>query len=160
MKPQMRMLVPLLLASLVALHGQTTRKRAATPAVSSPQQIAETIQHLESELRIATMKGDPAWFEEHLAENYAEIDAQGKVTTRAEVIEFYKTAQPEYDTWNLSEGTARTYNGNTVILTGKTEFAGTVGNKPVSGAYRLTRIWIKQGLDWQLAAQQASRIGG
>lgn len=159
MKPQLRLLVPLLLASLIVLHGQTTRKRAATPAVSSPQQIAETIQHLESELRIATMNGDPAWFEEHLAENYAEIDAQGKASTRDQVIEFYKTTQPEYDTWNLSEGTARSYNGDTVILTGKTEFAGTVGNKPVSGAYRLTRVWIKHGLDWQLAAQQASRIG-
>ena len=158
MKPQFRMLVPLLLASILVLQSQTTRKKAG-PAVSSPQEIAETIQHLESELRIATMKGDPVWFEEHLAENYAEIDAQGKVTTRAEVIEFYKTTQPEYDTWNLSEGTARTYNGNTVILTGKTEFAGTIGNKPVSGAYRLTRVWTKQGLDWELAAQQATRIG-
>lgn len=160
MKLRILMLVLLLPPSLVLLQGQAGRKRAATPVASSPQQIAEAIQHLESELRIAIMKGDAAWFQEHLAENYAETDAQGRVSTRAEVIQFYRTTQPDYDSWNLSDGTARTYNGNTVILTGKTEVEGTVGGQRVSGAYRFTRVWIKQGLEWQLAASQTTRIAG
>lgn len=147
----------LLLPSLLLLQSQGSRKQGR-PVVSSPQQIAEAIQHLESELRIATMKGDASWFQEHLAENYAETDAQGKISNRSEVIQFYRTTQPEYDSWNLSEGTARTYNGNTVILTGKLELEATVRGQSVSGAYRFTRVWIKQGLEWQLAASQTTRI--
>lgn len=115
---------------------------------------------MESGLRIAIMKGDAAWFEEHLAENYAETDADGKISSRSEVIEFYRTTQPEYDTWNLSDGTARTYNGNTVILTGRIDLDGTVRGQHVSGGYRFTRVWIKQGLEWQLAASQITRIAG
>jgi hypothetical protein len=161
MKPKINVLVPLLLASLVLLHGQTIRKRSSTGAiVPSPQQIAETIQHLESELRIATMKGDASWFEQHLAPNYADVDAQGKVSTREEVIQFYGTTQPEYETWNLSEGTALTFNADTVILSGKVELDGTIRGQHVSGSFRYIRVWIRQGLDWQLAAQQATRIPG
>jgi hypothetical protein len=159
MKPGIFMLV-LLMPPLLVLQGQSGRKRAGAPVVSSPQQIAEAIQHLESELRIATMKGDASWFQEHLAENYAETDAEGRISNRSEVIQFYRTTQPEYDSWNLSDGTARTYNGNTVILTGKIELEGTLRGQHISGAYRFTRVWIKQGLEWQLAASQSTRIAG
>lgn len=161
MKPRIIALVPLLLASLVMLNGQTSRKHSGTGAVvPTPQQIAETIQRLETELRIATMKGDAAWFEQHLAQNYADVDAQGKASSRAEVIQFYRTTQPEYETWNLSEGNALTFNADTVILTGKVDLDGTVRGQHVSGSFRYLRVWIRQGLDWQLAAQQATRIAG
>jgi uncharacterized protein DUF4440 len=160
MKPGILLLVLLAPASLTLLHGQTGHKRPATPATASAQQIADIIQHLENEMRIATMKGDAGWFEQHLAENYAETDADGKVSNRAEVIQFYRTTAPEYDSWNLSEGTARTYNGNTVILTGKLDLQGTVRGQHVSGSYRVMRVWIKQGLDWQLASSQYTRIAG
>lgn len=160
MKPGTIILVVLLPLSAVLLQAQSVRKRAGAPVVNSPQQIAQEIQHMESTLRIALMKGDASWFQEHLAENYAETDADGRVSSRSEVIEFYRTTQPEYDTWNLSDGTARTYNGNTVILTGKIDLEGTVRGQRVSGAYRFTRVWIKQGLEWQLAASQITRIAG
>ena len=159
MKPGIVMLV-LLVPAFILLQGQSGHKRPATPAVSSPQQIAEAIQHLENEMRIATMKGDAGWFEQHLAKNYAETDPEGKVSDRAEVIQFYRTTAPEYDSWNLSEGTARTYNGNTVILTGKLDLQGRVRGQHVSGSYRVMRVWIKQGMEWQLAASQSTRIAG
>lgn len=159
MKPGLLKLV-LLAVALSTLQAQTAHKRAPGPVVSSPQEIAESIQKLESELRIAIMKADPSWFEEHLAENYAETDAQGKVSNRAEVIQFYRTTQPEFEVWNLSDGTARTYNGNTVILTGRLDLDGTVRGQHIAGGFRFTRVWIKQGMEWQLAASQITRIGG
>ena len=157
MKPRFRMLVPLMLACFILLQGQTRRKTSSSTAKPN---VAETIQHLEDELRIATMKGDAGWFDQYLAEGYAEIDADGKITTRTEVIQFYRTSQPEYDSWNLSEGTARTYNGDVVILTGKLDVTGTVHGQPIKGPFRYTHVWIKQGPQWQLAMQQATRIPG
>lgn len=160
MKPRIPKVVLLLAVPLLFLHAQTSHKRTPAPVTSSAEQIAERIQRLESELRVATMKGDPAWFEEHLAENYSETDAQGKASNRDEVIQFYRTTQPEFEVWNLSDGTARTYNGNTVVLTGKLDLDGTIRGQHVSGVFRFTRVWIKQGLDWQLAASQMTRTAG
>jgi ketosteroid isomerase-like protein len=157
MKPRFRMLVPLVLACFVLLQGQTRRKTSSSTAKPN---VAETIQHLEDELRIATMKGDAGWFAQYLAEGYAEIDADGKISSRTEVIQFYRTSQPEYDSWNLSEGTARTYNGDVVILTGKLDVTGTVHGQPIKGPFRYTHVWIRQGPQWQLAMQHATRIPG
>jgi hypothetical protein len=140
--------------------GSQSKHKAPTPAVSSSEEIAKSIQHLESDLRIATMKGEASWFEEHLAASFIDTDANGKVSNRAEIIQLYRTAAPEYDAWNLSEGTAQTFHGNTVVLTGKLEVQAIPESKSVSGTFRFTRVWIKNGLDWQLAAQQMTRIAG
>jgi hypothetical protein len=37
---------------------------------------------------------------------------------------------------------------------------GAVDGKSISGNYRFTRVWIKEGLDWKLAAEQMTRIAG
>jgi hypothetical protein len=111
-------------------------------------------------LRIATMKGEASWFEQYLAESFVETDANGKLSSRADIIRLYRNNQPEYDSWNLSEGTAQTFHGNTVVLTGKLEVQGAVDGKSISGTYRFTRVWIKDGLDWKLAAEQMTRIAG
>lgn len=157
-KPTIELLVSILLISVAGLHAQPPRQRAGRRAENSQQQIAQAIQRLEDELRIATMKGDAGWFEEHLAESYVDIDAQGKISNRSQIMNFYRTTPPEYESWNQSEGTARNYNGNTVILTGKLEVQTTVHGQPVNSAFRFTHVWIREGSDWQLAAQQATLI--
>jgi hypothetical protein len=158
MKPRFILLVVAATAAFANPQAKTMQKHTPAKVVSSPQEIADTIQKLESELRVAIMKGEASWFEQHLAEHYTETDDQGKVRNRTEVIQFYRTTVPEYETWNLSEGTAQTYNGNAVILTGKLQLDGTVRGQHVSGTFRFTRIWIQQGMDWQLAASQFTRV--
>jgi hypothetical protein len=152
------MLVPIVLACFVLMQGQTRRKAASHS--TARQNVAETIQHLEDDLRIATMKGDAGWFDQYLAQNYSEVDAEGKISSRAEVIQFYRTSQPEFDSWNLSEGTASTYNADVVILTGRLDVQGTMHGQPIKGPFRYTHVWIRQGPQWQLAMQQATRIAG
>ena len=154
------LLLVVFMAVLPIRVGSQARSKAAKPVVSSPEEIAKSIQKLESDLRIATMKGEAAWFEEHLADNYVETDDTGKVSTRTDVVKLYRNTQPEYDSWNLSEGTAQTFHGNTVILTGKLDVEGKVDNKSISGSFRFTRVWIKDGLEWKLAAEQMTRIAG
>lgn len=156
-KPSFTLLALFLLAGVVLLRPQATHRRSTGPVVSSPREIAEAIQKLEGELRVATMKGDASWFEQHLGDSYTETDAQGKFITRAELIQFYRTTQPEYDAWNLSDGTARTFNGDTVVLTGRIEVQASGKAQIATGVYRFTRVWIKQGLEWKLAASQLTR---
>jgi hypothetical protein len=153
--------LPALILPMVpaSLDAQASRKRA-TAVVSSPEDIAKSIQQLESDLRIATMKGEASWFEQHLAETFIETDAAGKTRNRADILQLYHNTQPEYDAWNLSEGTAQTFHGNTVVLTGRLDLEGKVDGKSISGAFRFLRVWIKDGLDWKLAAEQMTKIAG
>ncbi len=134
---------------------QAHRKPAAPRAADT----SDTIQRLEADLRLALLKHEPSWFEEHLAQTYTDVDALGNVHSRAQAIEYYRSPDLSIDVYNLSEGTARTFNGDLVILTGKLEIQGTLRDQSLSGNFRFTRIWVKQGTDnWELAGMQLTRI--
>ena len=157
MKLKALLLVSVFLAAVAMVHPQAARRRTAH---DSTQEIGKAIEQYENQLRIASLKGDASWFQEHLAESYTEIDAEGKVSSRADVIQAYRTSDLAYDTMNLSEGSARIYNGNTVLLIQKEELAGGLHGKNFSGVFRCSRLWIRQNGEWQLAATQLTRIPG
>jgi hypothetical protein len=156
MRAGLRLFFMLLLIGSVA-SAQAPRKAAPQARASDTSAI---IQRLEAELRLALLKHEPSWFEEHLAQSYTEVDAQGNLHSRAEALEFYRSADLSVETYNLSDGTARTFNGDVAILTGKIEVQGTFKDQSLSGNFRFTRIWVKQGLAWELAGMQLTRIPG
>jgi hypothetical protein len=143
-------------AAILLVHPQTVRK---VPP-QTPQAIGKEIEQLEVQLRIASLKGDAAWFDLHLTDSYTEIDAQGKVITRADMLQSLRSGELAYDTMNLSEGSARIFNNDTVLLVQKEELAGGLHQQNFSGTFRCSRLWIKQNMVWQLAASQLTRIPG
>lgn len=151
------LLVSVLFAAIAMVYPQAAHRRAGR---DSTQEIGKTIEQYEDQLRIASLKGDASWFEQHLAEGYTEIDAQGKMSSRADVIRAYRTSDLAYDTMNLSEGSARIFNRDTVLLIQKEELAGGLHGQNFSGIFRCARLWIKQNGEWQLAATQLTRIPG
>src|SRR5690348_9206935 len=159
MKPGTAFLVVFLVLSVSLLNPQAARrgKRSARPTT---QQIGKEIEDLERQLRIAYLKPDAGWLEEHLSEAYTEVDAQGNLVTRAQLIQAFKTSDVAYDTMNLSEGSAKIFNADTVLLTQKEELAGGLHGKNFSGKYRCTRIWVKENGFWQLASSQLTPIPG
>jgi hypothetical protein len=156
MKAKAAFLAVTVMATVALLHPQAARKRPA----AGPQEIGKEIQQLEAQLRIASLKGDAGWFDQYLAESYTEIDGQGKVSTRAEIIQALRNGDVAYDTINLSEGSARIFNGNTVLLVQKEELAGGLHQQNFSGTFRCSRLWVKHNEVWQLAASQLTRIPG
>lgn len=155
MKTKAALLLFALVAGTVLLNSQAAHRRATG---TSSQEIGKAIEQSETQLRIALLKGDAAWFEQHLAEGYTEIDGQGKISGRAEVIQALRNSDVAYDTINLSEGSARIFNGDTVLIIQKEELAGGVHGKNFSGVFRCSRLWVKQNGEWQLAATQLSPI--
>lgn len=150
----------ILLGSVVLAAIAAVSLQARRAARDSSQVIGKTIEQNEAQLRIASLKGDSAWFQRHLAQGYTEVDAQGKVSSRAEVIKVFRTSDLVYDTMNLSEGSARIFNRDTVLLIQKEELAGGLHGKNFSGVFRCSRVWVKQAGEWLLAATQRTRIPG
>jgi hypothetical protein len=150
------LLPALLLISIVLLSAQTTRK-PTTPA-PAPENVGATIGKLEDEMRLAVLKNNAGWWADNLDDNYTDTDFRGKVSNKAETVELQRSSSLIYDTMNLSERTLHLFNGDTVIVTGKMTTDGTYRGQSLSGDFQITRVWVKRGLEWKLAASQATRI--
>ena len=146
----------ILLSSGLLLCAQTARKPAGSVR---DQGNVQAIGKLEDEMRIAILKGTAGWWVEHLSEGYTGTDFQGKVTNRDQTIELQRSTDLVYDTWNLSDRAVHTFNGDTVIVTGKVTVEGTYRGQSLSGDFQFTRVWVKNGLVWELAASQYTKIG-
>ena len=153
MKHSIRIL--LLCFSIAAISPLTsqTRKPAAPP---SGQDAVNAIRKLEDEMRMASLKNLGGWWVDHLTDSYVEIDGQGKVSTKAEVVAMHKSPDLVMETVNLSDRNVQTFNGDTVIVTGKMTVVATYRDQNVSGDYQFTRVWVRQGLEWKLAVMQTS----
>jgi len=145
-----------LLAGLTALFSQAARKGAA--GGSRDQESVTAVGKLEDQMRLAALKGDASWWVENLSDGYVETDFQGNVTNKAETIELQRSSALIYDILNLSERSVHTFNGDTIIITGKVTAEGTFHQKSFSGDFQITRVWVKQGLEWKLASSQTTRI--
>lgn len=159
LKPGIALSVVFLLTFVSLLEPQTTARQRHTGRAST-QQIGKEVEDLERQLRIAYLKSDAGWLEEHLSEAYTEVDAQGNVISRAQLLQAFKTSDVAYDTMNLSEGSAKIFNADTVLLTQKEELAGGLHGQNFSGKYRCTRVWVKENGFWQLASSQLTPIPG
>jgi hypothetical protein len=147
-------LAALLLPSIVLLSAQTARKAPAAP----PENTGAVIGKLEDDMRLAILKGNAGWWVENLDDAYTDTDFQGKVRNKAETVELQRSNALIYDTMNLSERTLHVFNNDTVIVTGKMTAEWTYRGQNLSGEFQVTRVWVKRGLVWQLAAQQSTRI--
>ena len=146
----------ILLGSGLLLCAQGARK--PTGPVRDQGNV-QAIGKLEDEMRIAILKGTAGWWVEHLSEGYTGTDFQGKVTNRDQTIELQRSTDLVYDAWNLSDRAVHTFNGDTVIVTGKVTVEGTYRGQSLSGDFQFTRVWVKNGLVWELAASQYTKIG-
>jgi hypothetical protein len=146
------LLLSLLIVSILPLSSQP-RKQATGP---SAQDAVNAIGKLENEMRMASIKGLGGWWSDHLTDSYVEIDGQGKVSAKAEVVALHKSPDLVIETVNLSDRNVQTFNGDTVIVTGRMTLVATYRDQTLSGDYQFTRVWVKQGLEWKLAAMQTS----
>ncbi len=146
-----------LLCSGILLGAQTARKHAPAPS-NRDQETVQAIGKLEDEMRLAILKGSAGWWVEHLSDGYTGTDSQGKVTNRAQAIELQRSADLVYDTWNLSDRAVHTFNGDTVIVTGKVTVEGSYRGQSLSGDFQFTRVWVRNGLVWELAAAQLTKV--
>ena len=138
--------------------AQTSGKKMARIAPASEQEIIHDIQELEQSLRAAFIDGRTAWWEVHLEEHYAGLNPDGRSANKAETIDLYRSPEVNYEEMNVSDMTARIFNGNCVIASGKSTVKGSYKGHDFSGEYYFVHIWIKELTVWRLANSQATRL--
>jgi len=144
-----RMLVMTLLLLLPCLTlGQTKEKKEkAKPAGAASMQ--QAVERLDDEILEAARKGDAAFFDKVLADDYVRISPNGQMNTKAETVELYKAGKLKAGSIELKNRKVRVF-GNTAIVTREVEEKGQ--------AYRSTLVFVKmKNGQWQLVTFQATK---
>lgn len=148
----------LLFVGMFRVHSQTRKSAQAAAAGTREQDMVNAIKTLEDELRIAMVKGNATWWNNNLSSEYTETDATGKVMNKSQAVAMQQSKYLIYETLDFGDRTVHTFNGDTVIVTGKMTIQGTNQGQSISGNYQFTRVWVKQGLEWKLASRQETKI--
>ena len=151
------LLLSLLIASFLSLLSQSRKPGTGAPG-NREQEAVNAIRRLEEEMRLASLKGLSGWWADYLTDTYVETDGRGRVSGKAEIVAMHKSPDLVIETLNLSDRNVQTFNGDTVIVTGKMTLVATYRDQNLSGDYQFTRVWVKLCLEWKLAASQISAL--
>ncbi len=148
--------LPLLLLPCLTL-GQTKEKKEKAKPVGGGS-VEQAVLKLEDEAMEAVKKSDVAFFEKNLSDDHITIFGNGQISTKAEVVNAYKSGQMKYDTIDLKKDRKVRVYGNTAIVTSEAVVKGHRGSIEVIGTYRRTLVFgkMKNG-QWQLVNFQATK---
>jgi uncharacterized protein (TIGR02246 family) len=144
----------LVLVLLAASQGCTAAAQTAeTPAGNAQQEI----KALQGQVIQAILKGDTSVLEKYYADDYVAIHGDGKLTTKAQEIEKFKTGTTKYDSITVREAKIRVY-GDTAVVNALASVKTVVNGQPYTGDVRNTRVWVKDSGNWKLVVFQTTRV--
>jgi ketosteroid isomerase-like protein len=113
--------------------------------------------YMEMEWADADQKGDLAWFERNLAENYSGISSRtGKLNTKADEIADIKTRKDVFTNVTASDMQVRV-EGDTGVVTGIYHMKGRdEKGQPVDRRIRYTDVYVKRDGRWLALASQGT----
>jgi ketosteroid isomerase-like protein len=124
-----------------------------------PLNDAAQLLYMEMDWSDADKRGDTAWFERNLADDYFGVSSMtGKLTTKAEDVADVKNRKEEYDSAVSSDMQVRV-DGNTGMVTGIYHLKGRDDKgQPLDRRIRYTDIYAKRDGRWQVIASQGTLI--
>jgi ketosteroid isomerase-like protein len=144
--------IAFLAAAVTAAWAQGPGKRAPedNPA-------AEAVKKLELQWMESYVKRDAAFLERYLSDDYTSTYPDGTVLDKAGEIKAVQSGDIVITEMKPKEMTVRMY-GDAAVFTGRSTVKAKVKGQDVSGEYRFTDVWAKQGDRWRAVASQVTRI--
>jgi hypothetical protein len=136
-------------------------KEAEGPAPPRPGMAAGIEQQAawqEVKYKNAVLEGDTDYLKKILALGYLSTSPDGIVTDRAQALDLLDAGEVKYESLALSDMKVRGYGPNLVVVNARADLKGRIQDRDISGAYRYTRVWVKQAGSWRMVAFQASRL--
>ncbi|MGH2495131.1 MAG: nuclear transport factor 2 family protein [Ktedonobacteraceae bacterium] len=106
----------------------------------------------------AELRGDVAFLERTLADDFTGIGPLGFMLTKQEWIERHRAGDMKYDSFDLDEVRVRAYNEAAVLIGRQAQNASYRGNS-IDAQFRITLVFVQQQGQWKLANLQLSTIG-
>jgi ketosteroid isomerase-like protein len=121
------------------------------------EDVQEQLKKLETDRAAAAVKGDVATLEKQTADDYTFINLYGQMSDKSQMVNAFKTGQTKLTSDEVSDMKVRVY-GNTAVITGKVDVAGTMAGKDTKAQIMFTRVYVKKGGQWQSVAFQQTRV--
>ncbi len=125
--------------------------------MSLTQTDAEIVR-LADEWIAAELRGDTAYLERLLADDFAAVGPLGFVLTKQEWIGRHRSGNMKYRSLDLTDVSARVYGDAAVLIGRQSQEAAFQGND-VKAELRTTAVFARQGGEWKLVGVQMSPIG-
>ncbi len=132
-------------------HGMTLVEQNYKGAVE------EQIEALHRERWQAALHDDAGFFEKQLADQYFGVGADGRLRTKAETVENFKSGAIKYEAIDEHDVKVDTY-GDAAIMNSTTSVKATIQGKPVNGNYRGTFVYVKERGNWREVAFQLTPV--
>ena len=145
----------LMLAVTAPAHGQTPEKRPA-PAVKVADAGAELMK-MEHDMLAALLKKDAATFGKHFHDDAVLTTPNGDVQTKPQLLGDVKSGALALEASTISDMKVKVH-GDAAVVTYTTTDKGKYKGQDISGRFRWTDVFVRQGDTWQLVAGQGTPI--
>lgn len=115
------------------------------------------IIEIEDAVKEAQLNGDIDFFENLLADGFKFISPQGKIISKREDIDQYKSGQLKISKIDISNRQIDMF-GSTAISRFKVQFEGTSGKYQFSTKFIFTRVYSKVGNAWKMVAGHSTEV--
>jgi hypothetical protein len=122
------------------------------------EQIEQELLRLADAWATAELRGDTAFLETRLTDDFIGIGPLGFMLTKQEWLARHRSGDLKYESFNLDEIKVRVYNDTAVLIGRQVQNAAYRGN-PIQGQFRITLVFVQQQGQWRLASLQLSTIG-
>ncbi|HEX8660132.1 MAG TPA: nuclear transport factor 2 family protein [Hymenobacter sp.] len=132
---------------------------AFTPPTNEPAAaVSATIEQLELRLRQAQLAADVAALAELLADDLLFADMQGRMVTKAEDLEAYRSGLLRITAARPLQQIVRVLNATTAVASVLAEMKGTMAGHSFQQQVRYLRVWAQQAGQWQVVAGHVTTV--
>jgi ketosteroid isomerase-like protein len=122
------------------------------------EQIEQEVLRLAEAWTTAELRGDTAYLETLLTDDFIGIGPLGFMLTKQEWLVRHRSGDLKYEAFTLDEIKVRVYNDAALLIGRQVQNAAYRGN-PLPGQFRATLVFVQQLEQWRLAGLQLSTIG-
>jgi uncharacterized protein (TIGR02246 family) len=142
-----------LMACLIGVIAVKAQGRAS----QSTNDVENLLKQMEQDWTTAEIKKDIAAFDRILADDWIQIDWEGKTDTKKQWLEFVSSPDFTITTARIVEMKVRQF-GRVAVVTGVNEEKSTIRGKDASGRYAWTDVLANRNGRWHAVASQVTPI--
>src|SRR5262245_35688282 len=116
-------------------------------------------QQLSGEWAAAEQRGDTAFLQYTLADDFLGIGPRGFLLTKEQWLDRHRSGDLKHESLAWDEVGARLY-GEAAVITGRERLKGTYQGQDIEGQFRVSQVFVKQNGRWLLASIQLSPMAG
>ena len=121
-------------------------------------EVRHEIDRMETAWRNALLRGNTSAMDALLADDYMAITPNGILQSKEQALASLRAGTVHFTSLDLSDRKIRLY-GTTALVTSRAEVSATGPEGDMSGAYRYTRVYVKDGRGvWRIVSFEASKI--